>query len=200
VANLKELFVISSTGGHPVTPSDQVDILRASILGHVLIDQAIKQFDFTNSDKSTHTFNAIVAYVSNHLPNLQNAAKASNQATANIMMSEAYLNLEAENKALKDKQAQGGANKNKRRKDGKGGKGKGKKQQKGKRESKDKETGAEKTLKYYCYAHGTQHTHISSECKLMAADKARFTSAMRNAKDPEHPSGGSTKVLGQSPQ
>jgi hypothetical protein len=34
----------------------------------------------------------------------------------------------------------------------------------------------------------------------MAADKDRFTAAMKNAKDPEHPAGGSTKVLGQEPK
>ena len=56
-----------------------------------------------------------------------------------------------------------------------------------------------KTL-HYCHAHGSQHTHKSSECKLMAADKDRFTAVMRNAKDPEHPAGGSTKVLGQEPK
>ena len=56
-----------------------------------------------------------------------------------------------------------------------------------------------KPLKY-CHAHGSQNTHTSSECKMMDADKARFSAAMRTAKDPENPPGGSTKVLGQSSQ
>ena len=49
----------------------------------------------------------------------------------------------------------------------------------------------------YCHAHGTQHTHTSQECKLMAGDKSRFNAAMRAAKDSTHPPGGSTKVLGK---
>ena len=196
VSNLKEMFIINKTGGHPINMSEQVDILRASILGHVLIEQAMKQYDFVNSDESAHTVASIVEYLSDHLPNLCEAAAAATQATANIMASEVYLNLQAEYKTFKDQQDKTGA---KKKRKGKGAKGKGKaKHQKGNRNNKDQE-GTEKTLKY-CHAHGTQHTHTSSECKLMAADKSQFNSAMRSAKDSDHPPGGSTKVLGKTPQ
>jgi hypothetical protein len=121
VSNLQELFIISKTGGHPVKDSDQVDILRASVLGHSLIDQALKQYDFENSDESTHTFSDLATYISDHLPNLQSAAKASTQATTNNMASEAFITLQAENKALKEKQSKGGETKKQKRKDGKGG-------------------------------------------------------------------------------
>jgi hypothetical protein len=137
-----------------------------------------------------------VNYISDHLPNLQSAAKASTQATDNIMASDTYITLQAVNKAFKEHHAKGGKNKRRKRKDGKGGKGKGKKQQKGNRTN--GELAPERTLKY-CYAHGTQHTHThtTQECKLMAGDKDRFTAAMCNAKEPENPPGGSTKVLAQ---
>ncbi len=39
--------------------------------------------------------------------------------------------------------------------------------------------------------------HTSAECKLMAGDTATFNAAMRNAKDPDHPPGGCTRVNGQ---
>ncbi len=42
--------------------------------------------------------------------------------------------------------------------------------------------------------------HTSSECKLMAGDKAQFNDSMRSAKDADHLPGGSTKVLGQEPK
>ena len=63
----------------------------------------------------------------------------------------------------------------------------------------DKEKSKDKPL-LYCHAHGSQPSHTSSECKLMAADTAQFTTAMRNAKDANHPAGGCTKVLGQNAQ
>ena len=198
ISNLKEMFIISKTGGHPIKMSEQVDILRASILGHVLIDQVMKQYDFLNPDESAHTVASIVDYLSDHLPNISNASAAATQANANIMASEVYLSLQAEYKTFKDQQQDKTTDKKKKRNKGKGAKGKGKaKHQKGNRNNKDQ--GTEKTLKY-CHAHGTQHTHTSSECKLMDADKSQFNSAMRSAKDSDHPPGGSTKVLGKAPQ
>jgi hypothetical protein len=45
-----------------------------------------------------------------------------------------------------------------------------------------------------------QHSHISSECKLLAGDKQKFNAAMRRATGPNQPPGGSTKVNGQQPK
>jgi hypothetical protein len=39
----------------------------------------------------------------------------------------------------------------------------------------------------YCYCHGTQYSHTSTECKVMEADKKRFTHAMRNATNSQSP-------------
>ncbi len=37
VSNLRENVVISDIGGHPIQPHDQVDILKESLSGHVII-------------------------------------------------------------------------------------------------------------------------------------------------------------------
>jgi hypothetical protein len=122
-----------------------------------------------------------------NLPNLKNASKVAAQATANIMTSEVYLTLEAENKVLKASLQQSSGKNNKRR----GGKGKAKgdkSNNKGDRGNKKSKVSHDQTkaLKY-CHAHGHQNTHKSSEFKLMDADKSRFSVAMRNAKNAETP-------------
>ena len=194
LSNLAQNFVISAIGGYPIDEDKQVKIFRASVSGNPLIAKALEAYGFDNPDSRTHTFANISNYVLLNLPNLQSSSRAAVNATANIMASDVYLTLEAENKKLKAEQA----NPRKRQ----GGKGKGKTKKQKKNRAKGDKTGEKELTKtlHYCHAHGSQHTHKSSECKLMAADKDRFTAAMRNAKDPEHPAGGSTKVLGQEPK
>ena len=197
VSNLRELFSISTLGGHLVPENERVEILKESLSGHPIIAQALSQYDFLHPDETTQTFESLAAYLDDHLPNLRLASQVSARATAQIMASEAYITLEAENKKLKA--AQG----DKKRRDNKGkGKGKGKgnpKKQKKNRARGDKDKPKDKPL-LYCHAHGSQPSHNSSECKLMAADTTQFTAAMRNAKDSNHPPGGCTKVLGQQAQ
>lgn len=193
VANLRQQFLISEKGGYTIQEDKRVDYFKMSVAGHVLIDCVLKQSDFENSDELLHTFEAIVAYIDDHLPNLQSSSKAAAQATASIMTSKAYLNLEAENKALKAAQSS-----TKKRDKGGKGKGKNKRQKKNRSQPGEKKQSDKKTK--YCHAHGTQHTHTSSECKLMAGDISRFTEAMWSAKDADHPPGGSIKVLGQEPK
>ena len=201
ISTMRENFNTSVVGGHPIQEYDRVEYLRKSVAGHVLIDQTLRQFDFQHPDESQHRFEDIVSYIEDHLPNLQSANNIAAQATAHIMTSEAYLTLEAEVKSLK-----AAAQDQKKRSGGKG-KGKNGKQKKqrqnrtrgdksGKGEKGGDPAKDDKPLKY-CHAHGSQRTHTSSECKLMAADTARFTKAMRQAKDSNQPPGGSTKVLGQ---
>jgi hypothetical protein len=50
-------------------------------------------------------------------------------------------------------------------------------------------------VEHYCYCHGTQYSHTSAECKVMAADRKRFMSAMRNATNSQ--SGGSIRKPGE---
>ena len=192
VSHLREHFLTVEKGGHAILEDKRVEILKKSLSGHAIIEKILTQYDFNNSDESLQTFEDIVEYIDDHLPNLQSSAQMAADTTANIMMSEAYVALEAEVQKLKaaiptPKKRQGGK-----------GKGKNKKQKKNRTNGEGSSTTkpTERSRKY-CHVHGTQHTHSSSECKLMAADTDRFNAAMRNAKDPEHPPGGSTKVLGQ---
>ena len=53
-------------------------------------------------------------------------------------------------------------------------------------------------VEHYCYCHGTQYSHTSAECKVMQADRKRFTSAMRNATNSQSPPGGSDRKPGPS--
>ncbi len=191
VSNLRENFVISDIGGHPIQADNQFDILKESLSRNPIIEKILQQFDFEHKDELLHTFEGIVAFVEDHLPNLQESSRVSARITADIIASEAYTTLEAENKKLKAAQTQPQSKKRK------GGKGKGK--NKSPKKNRGNKTDKERPLKY-CHAHGTQHTHTSSECELMEGDKDRFTSAMRSAKDPSNPLGGSTKVLGQEAQ
>jgi hypothetical protein len=101
VSNLRENFVISNIRGHLIQPDKQVDILKESLAGHVLIEKILHQYDFVDKDESLHTFESIVTYVEDHLPNLQESSRVSARATANIMSSEAYTTLKAENKRYK---------------------------------------------------------------------------------------------------
>ena len=50
----------------------------------------------------------------------------------------------------------------------------------------------------YCWCHGIQQTHTSPECKVMEADKERFTTQMRNATKSTSPPGGSTRKHGMN--
>ena len=96
-------------------------------------------------------------------------------------------------------QSTNGNRNQKKRKNNKGGKGKGKKGKgKQKRQKQGNRTAEppEQRPQKYCHAHGTQPSHTSAECKLMAGDTATFNAAM-NAKDPDHPPGGCTRVNGQ---
>jgi hypothetical protein len=133
ISNLRQLFFISTTGGQPITESDKVDFLRVSLAGNHPIDSIIAQYDFLHHDDTMHTFSAIVQYILDHLPNFQVAAKAASEATANIMASEAYLTLQAENATLKQQHSSGNASGNRNqkkwrnKKGSKGDKGKGKK-------------------------------------------------------------------------
>ena len=198
VSHLREQFLTVEKGGNQILEDKRVDILRKSLSGHAIIDKIINQYDFKNCDDTLHTFEGIVEFVDDHLPNLQSSAQMAADASASIMTSDAYVALEAEVKKLKaalpaQKKRQGGK-----------GKGKSKKQKKNRTNGEQSDgsstaKSAERKLKY-CHAHGTQHSHTSSECKLMAADTTRFNTSMRNAKDSDHPPGGSTKVLGQQPQ
>jgi hypothetical protein len=106
------------------TKTKKLEFSESLCSGIPLIAKALEKYDFDFPDSRTQTFESISAYVLLNLPNLQDASRAAEGATANIMTSEVYLTLEAENIKLKSSQSQ-----NKKRTGAKG-KGKGNKKQK----------------------------------------------------------------------
>ena len=50
VSNLRELFSISTLGGHLVPEDERVEILKESLSGHPIIAQAVSQYDFLHPD------------------------------------------------------------------------------------------------------------------------------------------------------
>jgi hypothetical protein len=50
---------------------------------------------------------------------------------------------------------------------------------------------------HYCWCHGTQKSHSSLECKVMAAETDEFTPAMRKSTKSTSPPGGSTNTYGR---
>ena len=163
VSNLVHNFAISEIGGFPILEDRRVKIFRETVYGHPLIAKAVEKFDFDFPDSRLHTFDDISAFVVVNLPNLKNASKVAAQATANIMSSEVYLTLEAENKVLKASlQQPSGKNKDNKRRGGKG-KAKGdKSNNKGDRGNKKSKASHDQTkpLKY-CHTHGSpEHAHV----------------------------------------
>jgi hypothetical protein len=75
VYNLRELFTISTAGGHHVPEDERVEIFKESLSDHPIIAQALSQYDFLHSDETTQTFESIVSYIDDHLPNLRHASQ-----------------------------------------------------------------------------------------------------------------------------
>jgi hypothetical protein len=117
------------------------------------------------------------------------AAETSSQSAHTMSLAElqgAYAVLEHKHQNLQQR--------NKRNANGKGKDGK--KQKANKTADPDQPITAA-SCTFYCYAHGYQNSHQSSQCKVMANQPDNFTPAMRKANDPRHPAGGSELVRGQ---
>jgi hypothetical protein len=165
----------------------------------------LKQFDFEHPDCTTITYAQIMAYVILHSPNLKTAQQAATRVQANIVTPDAYAALQLKTKQLRDdvqtlmrKRSSDNANPNYKKQ----------KQKQNKSKTKDQTPTRERLARIgdepiegldYCHNHGYQHSHTSSVCKVLRSDKKKYNDAMRRAKDPNHPPGGSTKVNGQDP-
>ena len=202
ISNLTDMFDVSETAGFPVTETDKVDIFRDTVSGHPIIVKVFETFDFEFPDTRLTTYEQLAAYLILHLPNLRHAQLAATRATANLVAATAYTTLEATAQRLKaevdklKRKHTPNQNKNKNNKK----QNEQKKHDQGTDERKKRKQGIEDTniseLKY-CHGHGYQKSHTSAECKLLAADKSKFTAEMRKAKNPHKPPGGSQKVNGQ---
>jgi hypothetical protein len=211
----KRHMLMQTSAGYPLEEYRKVQIFRKSVAMHHQMRECLGDYDKQHSDPLSQTYANITAYVMTHLPNIRAAAEmsspsttgrafhASGPATATassadtraapahaMSMTElmcAYSVLEYKHKALQDR---------KKRPAGKG-KGQTGKKQKGNRMGDLPDPSA--PCKFYCHAHGSQNSHSSNQCKVMASQRQHFTEAMRNATSPTNPGGGSTLVRGKDP-
>jgi ribosome-associated translation inhibitor RaiA len=201
MSNLREMFDVSETAGFPVDNDRQVEIFRETVCAHPLIVKVLETFDFEFPDAKVVTFEQITEYLTLHLPNVIHAQMAATRATANLAAATAYSTLESASNKMKAEleKLKRKRNPNHTKRQAKTKKKNGEKETNRKTRT-EKRTADEPTDNMnYCYAHGFQHSHNSSECKLLSGDKKQFTAEMRRSKGPTHPPGGSTKVNGQVP-
>ncbi len=216
LASQKRHMLMQTSAGYPLEEYRKVRIFRKSVTMHHQIRECLGDYDKLHSDPLLQTYAAVTSYVQIHLPNIRAAAEMSSSSTTGkafhasafpsasqsssthslptsahtMSMTElmcAYSVLEYKHKALQDR--------NKRPAKGKGGDGK---RHKGDRTGETKALDPNAPCKFYCYAHGSQNSHSSNQCKVMAGQKQHFTAAMRSAMSPSSPGGGSTLVRGKN--
>jgi hypothetical protein len=199
---MQNAFSIETTSGILMDEITRTKLLRTSILGHHVMDKLVEGYDHDYSDFLQQTFNGLCEYLNMHLPNAESreadtkahGLSVKGRSEDDILLSmnaeqiTAYLAATNDAKKWKSKL-------NKQQK-------KSKRQQASTTSNSDDESeqpAKRPRVEHYCYCHGTQYTHTSAECKVMQADKKRFTSDMRNATDSQSPPGGSDRKL-RAPQ
>ena len=200
LAKLHQHILMQAAAGYAIEEYRQVRIFRKSVGGHHQIAQCMSDFDRLHPDPLLHTYSAITAYVTTHLPNIRAAADLSSStsgralavqpATASTpantakMQDMSLLELQCAYSVLEHKH--GNLQKRQRRGD------------KGKKDDKRHKSAAKGVeCAHYCHAHGYNNSHQSAQCKVMAGQKANFTEKMRKASSPTNPPGGSTLVRGK---
>jgi hypothetical protein len=201
---MRNAFTISTSAGIPVDEFRRVELLRDSIIGHHQMVKILMDYDHDFPELQTHTFARMSAYLELHLPNVvshDDATKAHGLSTQinekpgdDILLSmnaaqvTAYLALQDEVKKLRKHRNKN----NRKRQNRKSEESSNSDDETDRPHKKRSDTRPEK----YCWCHGTQRTHTSPECKVMEADKERFTTQMRNATKSTSPPGGSTRKHG----
>jgi hypothetical protein len=207
LANLKQHMMMQIAAGYKIEEYRKVSIFKRSVIGHHKIAQCLQDFDKEFTDPLANTYDQITAYVAKRLPTIRAAAELSvlittrrafaataaphpgtselNKTAAAMTLAElqcAYSVLEYKHRSLQSRQ----------KRNGRSQQDSGNKKQKG---GDTTHPGPKPTC--YCYAHGTQASHTSAQCKVMASQPHNFTADMRKATNPHHPPGGSIFVRGQ---
>jgi hypothetical protein len=191
ISNLKEMFEISNTAGFPIDEKDHVDTFRETICGHPLLVKILETFDFDFPDARHLTFLQLTDYLTLHLPHLRHAQITATRAHANLVAATAYAALESESEKLRKEFDQF-----KRKRTTQPPKKQNKQKKYSTQGLSNVGTDAASEQKY-CFLHGFQKSHTSSECKVLAGDKTKFTNEMRRAKGPNNPPRESTNINGQ---
>ena len=207
VAKMRNAFTISTSAGIPVDEFRRVELLRDSIIGHHQMVKILMDYDHDFPELQTHTFARMSAYLELHLPNVvshDDATKAHGLSTQindkpgdDILLSmnaaqvTAYLALQDEVKKLRKNRRNRSKRQHRKSEENSNSDDETDRPYK-KHHKNDSDPRPEK----YCWCHGIQRSHTSPECKVMAADKERFTTQMRNATKSTSPPGGSTRKHG----
>ncbi len=80
VATQKRHMLMQTSAGYPLEEYRKVLIFRKSVTIHPKIMECLGDYDKKFEDSLLHTYNAIVEYVSTHLPNIRAAAGLSSSA------------------------------------------------------------------------------------------------------------------------
>jgi hypothetical protein len=205
LSRLTRHILMHEAAGFPLDEYIRVRIFRKSVMHLPQIAACLASYDDKNTDHRKHTFDTITKFVVERLPPILSAATqmaaqakafsvtATTTATAPIMtlqeVSIAYAAVLTELKKLR---------KNGGKRNAKGSaKGKNKRQ----KPEGGKATNADNTGKcnFYCFVHGSQNSHTSKQCKVMANQPKNFSPEQRNASGPNAPPGGSVAVRGRDP-
>jgi hypothetical protein len=201
LANLKQHMMMQIAAGYHIEEYRKVSILKRSVIGHHQIALCLQDFDKDFTDPLANTYDQITAYVAKRLPVIRASADLSAWVTTGRAFTAAlpwpdtpksaatpvttmalgelqcaYSVLEYKHKNLQTQQKRNG--------------------KKQKTTNGDKVTPNAKKPSLYCYAHGTQGSHTSAQCKVMAGQPQNFTAEMRKSSNPNQPSGRSTMVRG----
>jgi hypothetical protein len=204
LANLKQHIMMQIAAGyHHIEEYRKVSIFKRSVIWHHQIALCLQDFDKEFTDPLANTYDQITAYVAKRLPVIRASADLSASVTTGraftatlpwpdtpksattpittMTLGElqcAYSVLEYKHKSLQTQQKRNG--------------------KKQKTTNGDKAPPNAKKPSLYCYAHGMQGSHTSTQCKVMAGQPQNFTAEMRKSSNPNQPPGGSTMVREQT--
>jgi hypothetical protein len=82
VATQKRHMLMQTSAGYPLEEYRKVLNFRKSVAMHPQVQECLGDFDKKFEDPLLHTYDAIVGYVSTHLPNIRAAAGISSSVLA----------------------------------------------------------------------------------------------------------------------
>jgi hypothetical protein len=205
ISRLTRYILMSESAGFPIEQYRRVRIFRKSVQGHHQIARTLETFDDRFPNPKTHTFLQVTTWVREKLPPILTAAgkpKALHVGTTVpsplpevVDLQRQLVALTATIATLQETKKRGNRGNNPRR-----DKSKRRATDRPARDRTRSTAPTAESCEQYCFAHGHQNSHSSSECRLMENQKDRFTRAMRNATGPNNPPGGSAAILGQPRQ
>ncbi len=198
---MQNAFSIGTASGIPMDELTRIKLLRTSILGHHVMDKLIEGYEHDYPEFLQQTFAGLCDYLNTHLPNAESREADTKAHGLSVQHKGKFeddilLSMNAEQittQPISLRQAKKWKSKlSKQLK-----KTKGQHASTASNSNDDSEPQEKKQrVEQYCYCHGTQYSHTSAECKVMEADKKRFTQAMCNATNSQSPPGGSVRKHG----